>query len=306
MKGDFIMLQVGIFTGYYPNTIDETIKKIKAANFATVQLDVSFKDCDAAKEYLTKEKALAIGNKFKEANLPVSAVSAYTNLIHPVPEKRKENIAYIKMLMERAVDLGCPYVASETGTYNQESDWVWDNANATEAVYQEACEVIYDITKFAGEVGATFIVENYVNNVIGSVEQVQQLFKDINLPNIGLICDPTNYFNESNIDDIDGELERIFATLSDKMIIAHAKDCKVATDLGEKHADIDADESHTFRGAGAVELPAAGLGILNYELYLKLLAKYHPTIPLIIEHLTESDIPRAKNFIDEILNRQGI
>ena len=300
------MLQLGIFTGYYPNTIDETIRKIKDANFATVQLDVSFKDCDAAKEYLSKEKALEVGRKFKEANLPVAAVSAYTNLIHPVPEKRQANIAYMKMMMERAVDLGCPYVASETGTYNLESDWVWDDANATEAVYQEACEVIYDITKFAGEVGATFIVENYVNNVIGSVEQVQRMFKDINLPNIGLICDPTNYFNESNIGDVDGELNKIFANLSDRMIIAHAKDCKVATDTSEKHADIDADESHTFRGSGAVELPAAGLGVLNYELYLKLLAQHHPNMPLIIEHLDENDIPRAQGFINEILKRQSI
>jgi len=300
------MLQVGIFTGYYPNTIDETIKKIKAANFSNVQLDVSFKDCDAAKEYLTKEKAQAVGRKFKAANLPVSAISAYTNLIHPVPEKRRANIDYMKMMMERAVDLGCPYVASETGTYNLESDWVWDDANASESVYQETCEVIYEITKFANEVGATYIVENYVNNVIGSIEQVQRLFKDINLPNLGLICDPTNYFNDSNINDVDGELERIFATLADKMVIAHAKDCKIATDTSEKHADIDADESHTFRGSGAVELPAAGLGILNYELYLKLLAKHHKDMPLIIEHLDENDIPRAQGFINEILKRQNI
>ena len=75
---------------------------------------------------------------------------------------------------------------------------------------------------------------------------------------------------------------------------------------GEKHADIDADESHTFRGSGAVELPAAGLGILNYGLYARLLAKDHPNIPLIIEHLDLPDIPRAKGFVDAVLKRAGV
>ena len=277
------MISTGIFTGYYPFDIDETIRRIKKDGFSCVQLDVSFKDCDAAKEYLTKEKANLIRDKFRDANLD-----------------------YMKMIMERALDLGCPYVASETGTKNLESDWVWDEANETELAYEETAEAIAEIVKFGKEVGATYIVENYVNNVIGSIEQVQRLFADINMPNLKLICDPTNYFTEELMHDIDGELQRIFCALSDKMVIAHAKDIKFAEDFGVKQADIDADESHVFRGSGAVELPAPGLGCLNYDLYVKLLAKYHPNIPLIIEHLDEGDIPRAKKFVDGVLKRQGV
>ena len=300
------MISTGIFTGYYPFDIDETIRRIKKDGFSCVQLDVSFKDCDAAKEYLTKEKANLIRDKFRDANLPIVAISAYTNLIHHDPEKKKANLDYMKMIMERALDLGCPYVASETGTKNLESDWVWDEANETELAYEETAEAIAEIVKFAKEVGATYIVENYVNNVIGSIEQIQRLFADINMPNLKLICDPTNYFTEELMHDIDGELQRIFCALSDKMVIAHAKDIKFAEDFGVKQADIDADESHVFRGSGAVELPAPGLGCLNYDLYVKLLAKYHPNIPLIIEHLDEGDIPRAKKFVDGVLKRQGV
>jgi sugar phosphate isomerase/epimerase len=118
--------------------------------------------------------------------------------------------------------------------------------------------------------------------------------------------DPTNYFSDSNIDDVDGELNRIFNALGDRIKIAHAKDCKRAVDTSEKHANIDAVESHTFRGAGAVELPAPGLGILNYNLYLSRLGKIHPNIPIIIEHLDESDIPRAKAYLDQKLKEAGV
>ncbi len=210
------------------------------------------------------------------------------------------------MMMRYARDLGCPYVASETGTYNRESDWVWHDKNASPAVFEETIEIIRDLVAYAKEWGATFIVENYVNNVIGSVEQVERMFKEVGCDHLGLICDPTNYFDENTIKDIDGTLNHIFDRLSDHMVIAHAKDINLTEDLGEKHADIDADASHTFRGSGAVELPAAGLGILNYDLYVKRLAEKNPNIPLIIEHLDEGDIDRAKRFIVDTLKRVGV
>ena len=300
------MISVGIFTGYYPYKVDEVIERIKRGGFSCVQLDVSFKDCDAAKESLTKVRANEIRDRFRDANLPVIAISAYTNLVHADPVKRRQNIEYIKRMMDRALDLGCPYVASETGTFNLDSDWVWDEKNAMESAYQQAAEVIDEIVRHAREVGATFIVENYINNIIGSIEQVERLFRDISIPNMKLICDPTNYFTGENIKDVDGQLRRIFTALSGKMAIAHAKDIKLAEDISEKHADLDVDESHSFRGAGVVELPAPGLGVLNYDLYVSLLAKDHPNIPLIIEHLDEGDISRAKTFLDGVLKKRGV
>lgn len=299
------MISVGIFTGYYPCTIDETIRRIKEGGFSCVQLDVSFKDCDATRGELNDEKAKEIRDKFRAANLPLVALSAYTNFVHPDPVKRQENIDYFKDMVRFARKLGCGYIASETGTYNKESDWVWDDKNATEEAYQEVLAIIKDIVACCEENDVTFIVENYINNVIGSVEQIERLFKDVNSPNIALLCDPTNYFTGENIGNMDEELKKIFERLAPYMKIAHAKDCKLAEDVSEKHADIDADESHSFRGSGAVELPAAGLGSLNYDLYLQLLYKYHPNMPLIIEHLDEGDIPRAKAFVDETLRKYG-
>lgn len=300
------MISVGIFTGYYPYDVDEVIKRIKASDFNCVQLDVSFKDCDAAKGELTHEKAVEIRNKFRDANLPVVCVSGYTNFIHPDKEIRRKNIDYLKTMIRFARDLGCTYVASETGTYNEESDWVWDDRNGTEEVYQETLAVVKDVVAYAAEHGVTFLIENYVNNVIGSVEQIKRLFADVDSPNLGLLCDPTNYFNNSNIDHVDETLRRVFDELAPLMKVAHAKDCKRATDTSEKHANIDADESHTFRGAGDIELPAAGLGVLNYELYMELLAAHYPNMPLIIEHLDEGDIPRAKGFVDGVLRKVGV
>lgn len=299
------MISVGIFNGYYPYTLAESIARIQKDGFQCVQLDLSFKDMDLSFENLTKEKCHTIRDAFRDANLPIVCISGYTNIIHPDPAIREKNLFGLKTLLKYARDLGSPYVISETGTYNTESDWVWDPKNGTEEAYEEICKQIEELSKFAYDHGSVFLVENYVNNVVGSVDKLNRLFSDVNHPGLGLLMDPTNYFTDTNIDDVDGELNRIFNALGDRIKIAHAKDCKPAEDTSEKHADIDAVESHTFRGAGAVELPAPGLGILNYDLYLQRLSKIHPNIPIIIEHLDEQDIPRAKKFLDDKLKANG-
>ncbi len=299
------MISVGIFSGYYPYTLEEQIRRIKAHGMSCVQLDLNFKDIDFST--ITKDKCIKVRDAFRDANLPIVCISAYTNMTAPDPAIRKANIDRLKEIIKHAQYLGSPYVISETGTYNTESDWVWDDKNATEEAYAELLGITKEITQVAYDHGATFLVENYVNNIIGSVNQVLRLFTDVNSKSIGLLLDPTNYFTGSNIGDVDGELNRIFNALAGQIKIAHAKDCKLAEDTSEKHAQLDADaaESHTFRGAGAVELPAPGLGSLNYDLYVQLLHKHCPNIPLIIEHLDEPDIPRAKAFVDSKLKAYG-
>lgn len=300
------MIQVGIFTGYFPYGLQEVIDKIKAHGFSTVQLDLDFRDMDMTTDALNIEAAAKIRRAFRDHNLPISCVSGYTNLVHPDAEIRNNNLLRLKKIISISRELGTPYVISETGTFNSESDWIHDPKNKTEEGYEICRDIIGEICEFASQHDAQFLIETYVNNVIGSVDETLRLFSDINSPNLGLLMDPTNYFETHNIGNMDNELNIIFNALSDRIKIAHAKDVKLAVnDETEKHANIDALESHTLRGVGEIDLPAPGLGSLNYDLYLKRLCKDHPNIPIIIEHLEESDVPRAKSFLDEKLELIG-
>ncbi|MCO4319085.1 sugar phosphate isomerase/epimerase [Phyllobacterium sp. 21LDTY02-6] len=304
------MMQVGIFSGYFPYSLEETAKKIRALDFNTVQLDMHFKDIDLSAGQITKDKCIKIRETFRDHNLPISCISGYTNIIHPDKAERGRRVDYLKEIIRHAQYLGTPYVISETGTYNTESDWVHHPKNKTEEGFEECRKVIADLSQFAYDHGAVFLLETYVNNVVGSVEETVKMFAQVDHPGLGLLMDPTNYFETHNIDRMDEILNQVFDTLSDKIKIGHAKDVKRSgDDKSEKHADIgdaDALESHTFRGVGEIELPAPGLGSLNYDLYLKRLAQKHPNIPMIIEHLDETDVPRAKKFLDGTLRAQGL
>ncbi|TIV93880.1 MAG: sugar phosphate isomerase/epimerase, partial [Mesorhizobium sp.] len=222
----------------------------------------------------------------------------------------ERRLAYLKEIIRNARDFGSPYVISETGTYNTESDWVHHPRNKTEEGFEECRKVISDLARTAYDHGAVFLLETYVNNVVGSVEETVKMFAQVDHPGLGLLMDPTNYFEAHNIDRMDQVLNQVFNTLTDKIKIAHAKDVKRSGgDKSEKHADIgdaDAHEGLTFRGVGEIELPAPGLGALNYDLYLKRLSEKHPNIPVIIEHLTEDDVPRAKTFLDGKFRANGL
>jgi sugar phosphate isomerase/epimerase len=302
------MLQVGIFNGYFPYTLAEQAQRIRALGFNTIQLDLAFKDIDfSTPESITAEKARRVRETFRDHDLPICCISGYTNIVHPDPGQRKQKLATLKALIRHARAFGTPYVISETGTYNTESDWVAHPRNKTEAGFAECRAVIRDLAQTAFDHGAVFLLETYVNNVVGSVEETVRMFAEIDHPGLGLLMDPTNYFEAHNIDRMDAVLKQIFDTLADRVRIAHAKDVKRSgTDKTEKHADIDASEAHSFRGVGEIELPAPGLGALNYDYYLRRLSEKHPNIPIIIEHLDETDVPRAKQFLDGKLRANGV
>ncbi len=301
------MMQVGIFTGYFAYGLEETARRIRALDFNCVQLDLTFKDMDLSAGAISREKCTRIVETFRDHHLPICAISGYTNIVHPDAGERRRRIELLKEIIRHAQYLGTPYVISETGTFDADSDWVAHPKNKTEEGFDECRAIIADLAQHAYDHGAQFLLETYVNNVVGSVEETVRMFAEVDHPGLGLLMDPTNYFEAHNIDAMARVLHQVFDTLQDRVRIAHAKDVKRSgADKSEKHAAIDASEAHSFRGVGEIELPAPGMGELDYDLYLKLLARKHPNIPMIIEHLEEEDVARAKAFLDGRLRAGGL
>ena len=79
-----IMMQAGIFTGYFPYGLEETAQKIRALDFNTVQLDLHFQGHRPHRRpdhHGQGEEECA--TRFRDHNLPICCVSGYTNIIHP-------------------------------------------------------------------------------------------------------------------------------------------------------------------------------------------------------------------------------
>ena len=302
------MMQSGIFTGYFPYGLEEAARRIRSHGFNTVQLDLTFKDLDLGPGNLTPQNCQRVRDTFRAHDLPVCCVSGYTNLIHPDLDQRRANIDRLKEVIRNARALGSPYVISETGTYNMQSEWMSDPKNKSEEGFETCRAVIADLCQTAYDHGAVFLLETYVNNVVGSVEETVRMFAQVDHPALGLLMDPTNYFEAHNIDAMDRVLNQVFDTLAPHVRIAHAKDvARSGADKSVKHADLgDAEARLSYRGVGEIVLNAPGTGVLNYDLYLRRLAEKHPNIPVIVEHLDEADVARSKAFLDGKLRELGL
>ena len=89
--------------------------------------------------------------------------------------------------------------------------------------------------------GSIFLLETYVNNVIGSrAKRPCACSTTSSSPGIELLMDPTNYFETPQHRQAAGTSStQVFDTLGDRVRVAHAKDVKRSgDDKSEKHADI--------------------------------------------------------------------
>ena len=173
--------------------------------------------------------------------------------------------------------LGCPNVSTETGTFNRTSDWVDAPENATEQGYLECRVALEKYARLAEKSGAVVSIEPYWRNVIDSVARAERLFREVDSPALKLVMDPCNYFRKEELARMRPMLEDMFRRLGRRIVLAHAKDVKAAPD--------------------GTDLPASGLGVLDYPLYLRLLAGLDREMYLVVEHVTLDDVPRARDYV---------
>ena len=180
-------------------------------------------------------------------------------------------------MLTHAKRLGCPNVSTETGTLNEQSEWLISPENATEAGYQKCRAAIEKLVRLAEKSGTILSIEPYWQNVIDSIDRAERLFRDVNSPSLRLVMDPCNYYRKEDLADTAPMLKEMFKRLGERIIIAHAKDVKAS--------------------ATGTDLPASGRGVLDYPLFLRLLIELDREMPLLIEHVTWQDVPRARDFV---------
>ncbi|MGH6961664.1 MAG: sugar phosphate isomerase/epimerase family protein [Dongiaceae bacterium] len=287
-------MQVGIFTHYLPHSADETARRVRAYGFETVQLNLDFPDWRFAPLETSAADCSRLRDTFARHGISVAAIAGYVNPVATDADRRQANAEWLNAVLRRALDLGSPYVVTETGSYHPDDDWAPHPQNATPAAYDDLCGVMKAASRIAEESGAVLLLEPSVGNVIDTPEKARRLLEDVDSPALGLVADPANYIDGGNIAQADAVLQHLFDVIGDHIHLAHAKDVHRFNGVARERHHHPTDPALY----GGVEYPSAGLGQLNYELYVRLLARRCPDVALIVEHLNEADIPRAKSFVD--------
>jgi len=271
-------LKLAVFTGVYAQMpLEEAVRRIKADGFRGVGLQYAFADVrfdPLAPDWNAAEK---IVGAFQNAGIEIFGQFGYYNVVDPDAERRRGGEARMTALIANWKRLGSPIISTETGTFNPKSEWLESPKNDTEEGYQECRKAFETLARAAEKTGAVIAIEPYWRNVIGSAERAERLFRDIDSPALKLTMDPCNYFRKEDLPSMKPMLEELFRRVGSQTVVAHAKDVKAASE--------------------GTDLPAAGQGVLDYPLYLRLLARLDKPLYLAVEHLAIDDVPRARDFV---------
>ena len=272
-------LRLGIMSDVYSRfPLEEAARRLKADGFGSVVLVPTFADVRFDWQKPDWAAATKIVQALGKEGIRICSLFGYYNVIDPAPERRKLGEARMDLLIENWKRFECPVIALETGTLNADSEWEASPENGTEKAYL-ACRGAFEVlVKKAEKAKAVLAIEPYWKNVIGTAERAERLFRDLPSPSLRLVMDPCNYFRKEDLPKMKPMLGEIFRRLGEQIVLAHAKDVKAAA-------------------AEGTDLPAAGLGVLDYDTYLDLLTRTGRDFDLTLEHLGFEDMPRARGFV---------
>jgi sugar phosphate isomerase/epimerase len=277
-------LPLAVFTGVYAGLpLEQALTQIRGQGFRAIIMEGVFADARFDPWAPDWDVASKIMTAVKRHELKVVGLYGYYNLVHPDPVKRKLGEQRMQLLIENWRRFDCNVISTETGTFNAQSEWVEAPENATEKGYLECRAALTRWAKLAEKTGAVVAIETYWRNVIDSVARAQRLFEEVNSPALKLTMDPCNFYRREDLANMQPMLKDMFTRVGKQTVLAHAKDVKAS--------------------AEGTDLPAAGKGVLDYPLYLRLLAQLNRPIHLAIEHLTLEDVPRARDYVLSQMDR---
>jgi sugar phosphate isomerase/epimerase len=153
--------------------------------------------------------------------------------------------------------------------------WRGHPANRRPDAWADLLEAMEEALAIAEEHDLWLAVEPETANVVDSPTKARRLLDELRCPRLKIILDPANLFRVEDLPYQRPILEAAFDLLGPDLVLAHAKDVRVV--------------------GGTVHHVAAGTGVLDYRLYLKLLR--HTPVPLIVHGLAEAEVEGALAFL---------
>jgi sugar phosphate isomerase/epimerase len=227
---------------------------------------------------------------YDREGVEICGVGGYLNLLHHDPGRRRQNLEAFKSYLRGMKILGCRYISTETGSYAPTGDWDFDPKNRTPEAWEDLRQVTEELLEVATKENVVILYEPYIVNVCYTPELAVQLVGEVASPHLALLMDPTNWFEAELAEPalVPKVIERGFAAEKGLFRLAHAKDVTPAAPGSRKPG-----------------LPGPGQGILDYPTYVRLLKAHGYDGPLIVEHLTEVEVPTALAYVQRFIDTYG-
>jgi sugar phosphate isomerase/epimerase len=268
-------MELGIFARTFARpSLHEALDAVVASGIGTIQLNMS---------QTSGEPAERVRDEIAARGLAIAAVSGTYNMAHPDPAVRAEGGEGLAALIAAVPRLGTRVVTLCTGSRAADDMWRAHPGNATREAWNDSVEQIAAALAVADEHDVVLAFEPEHGNVVAGARAARRLLDELRSPRLQVVLDAANLIRPGELDRQGDTLREAFALLGDDLALAHAKD---------------------VRADGTI-VPA-GLGGLDYELYVDLLGQARYDGPLVLHGLPEERVPASAGYVREHLARGAV
>lgn len=172
---------------------------------------------------ITREKALEIGSAFADAGAMIPLVGAYFNPVHSDRAKVQRCFDIYADYLQHCQAMGCSYVGSETGSFNDDK-WTYHPRNRTEEALQTVVSTFSRLADIASDFGSTVAMEGAAGHVCWDVDTLARA-RSMMGRKTKVIFDLYNYLDETNQDRYLSILDKGLDTFAGEILLFHMKDC---------------------------------------------------------------------------------
>jgi sugar phosphate isomerase/epimerase len=230
---------------------------------------------------ITSGRCLLTAEPFHAAGLRVVCIAGTTNLLDPNLDRRHAGIVRLHALIRHCRDFGADKLVIETGSLSPRSPWAPYPPNRSREAWTELRLILAEALRRAGDHGVILLVKLECSHVLATVEDAVRLKQELDHPCLRFIMDPVHWLGECEPGELDGRLESVFEELGPWAPVVHLKDLRFAPT--------------------GVSMPRAGKGVLDYALLGRLLRRYQPEAPIILEHLRPDEVAAARAHVEQAL-----
>ena len=260
-----------------PGTLAERAAAAKAQGFTCAHLALSK---TLGKEYMAPE-ALTPGLARRVLDdldgLDTAVLGCYLNLATPDMDEYRDAVKKYTAHLRFAQWLRAGVVGTETGDPNKE--YRYDpQLSHTDASLDLFIRRLAPVVEAAEKLGAVLAIEPVFRHIVCDGKRARQVLDAFRSPNLGIILDPINLLDVSNVQDAGRIIEEAIDLLKDDVLVVHIKDYILTDD-------------------GSMKAVAAGTGRMDYTAVARFVAEQKPSVQITLENTKPDNAEQARAFV---------
>jgi sugar phosphate isomerase/epimerase len=278
----------GLVPGDWRTIDGAVLDNVAEHGFKTVQIRVS--DPQSMKENdVLRLKSMFEARGFE---MPQTVGNYGGKLIAEDETERKNEIKFVKRMVNLTSRLGSPNTYLRPGSLNPKGGWMPHPLNHSDEVFDRLVDSTKQICEVAENEGIMMAVEGGTVCPIESPQRMKDLIDAVGSKALGLNMDPVNFVGSLDIAyDTTSLINEFYELIPDRIVGCHAKDFTVVNALLPHFEE------------SIIGQPES---LLDNEALLLGLQKVNPKAHVLVEHLPDDKIPVAAAGIRKIAERVGI